>query len=97
VITAVVPLFVPEAGGAQVTLTGTDLGSGADITAVLLCDVAVTTIVSQSPTQVVVEAAALSGTLTGYRAETRSAAFGVARSSPGSFFYSVASGALPVP
>ncbi|MBU1910719.1 MAG: choice-of-anchor D domain-containing protein, partial [Verrucomicrobia bacterium] len=43
-------------GGYTVVLTGTDLGDGADVTNVTLCGVSVTSIDSQSATQVIVTA-----------------------------------------
>jgi hypothetical protein len=45
-------------GGTTVTITGSNLGNGADITDVTLCGVSVASITSQSATQVVVVAAA---------------------------------------
>jgi hypothetical protein len=45
------------AGGFEVTINGTNLCNGSDLTAVTLCGVNVQSIVSQSPTQIVVAAA----------------------------------------
>ncbi len=52
-------------GGFRVTIAGANLGNGADITNVTLCDVSVTNIASQSATQVVVWAGSSGGTATG--------------------------------
>jgi len=61
------------AGGYPVVITGTNLGNGADITNVTICGAAVSAIVSQSATQVVVTAgAALSGGLGDVRVQSTS-------------------------
>ena len=52
------PVFGTEKGGTTVTITGSNLGSGTDITSVTLRGVSVASITSQSATQVVVVAAA---------------------------------------
>jgi hypothetical protein len=46
------------AGGFEVTITGTNLCNGSDATSVTLCGAGVQSIISQSPTQIVVVAAA---------------------------------------
>ena len=51
------PSSGPTLGGTTVTITGTNLCNGSDITNVTLCGVAVTSIDSQSSTQIVVTAA----------------------------------------
>lgn len=56
-LTAVVPSQDTTLGGATVTLTGSNLGSGSDITAVSLRGQPVASIVRQSATHVVVVAA----------------------------------------
>lgn len=50
------PISGPVSGGFTVTITGTDLGNGSDITDVKLCGVSVESITSQSATEVVVVA-----------------------------------------
>jgi hypothetical protein len=52
-------------GGYSVTITGTGLGSGSDVTNVTLCGVNAHSIVSQSATQVVIVAGAAPGDVTG--------------------------------
>lgn len=50
------PISSPISGGFTVTITGTGLGNGSDITDVKLCGVSVASITSQSATEVVVVA-----------------------------------------
>ena len=64
-------------GGTEITITGVGLGSGSDITAVTVCGVAVSSIVSQTATQVVVVTASRGSATTGM-AVVSSVAFGVA-------------------
>lgn len=52
------PTFGSSTGGFEVTITGSNLGDGADITNVTLCGVSAASIVSQSSTQVVIMAGA---------------------------------------
>ena len=52
----VTPSFGVRTGGYLVVISGTDLGNGSDITSVTICGVEVSSIVSQSATQVVVMA-----------------------------------------
>ena len=54
----VTPAFGPMSGSNVVTIAGSGLGDGTDVTGVTLCGVPVLTILSQSPTQVVVRAGA---------------------------------------
>ncbi len=56
--TGVTPTEGLKTGGFRVTIMGSGLGNGSDITNVTLCDVRATNIVSQSATQVVVWAGA---------------------------------------
>jgi len=61
----VTPGTGPLWGSNLVTIVGTHLGSGTDIQSVTLCGIPVTRIVSQSATQVVVEAGASPGVMLG--------------------------------
>ena len=61
----VVPSSGVRNGGYQVTIIGTNLGSGADITNVMLCGVSASSIVSQDATQVVIVAGASGSSVTG--------------------------------
>lgn len=72
----VVPDSGFNAGGYQVTIIGTNLGSGSDITNVYLCGVAAASIVSQSATQVVISAGAAGSAITG-DVEVCSSSYGV--------------------
>ncbi len=57
-ISRVTPSIGSVTGGYQVVINGSHLGSGSDVHAVTLCGVSVQSMVSQSPTQVVVTACA---------------------------------------
>jgi hypothetical protein len=63
-ITSFTPVSGPVAGGTQVTIAGTALGSGTDITACTVAGVAAS-INSQSRTQVVVTTGAAASAITG--------------------------------
>ena len=54
----------------------------------------VSSIVSQTSTQVIVVAPPLSGSMSLFEAEIRSASFGVGQSSAGSFYYAITGGTL---
>ena len=56
--TGVAPAFGALAGGFPVTIRGENLGNGSDVTNVTICGVGVSSIVSQSATQIVVLAGA---------------------------------------
>ena len=58
VITEIYPTNAPISGGSKITIRGTNLGSGSDVTGVTLAGVAVASIGDQSATQVVVTASA---------------------------------------
>ncbi len=58
VLSSVAPSSGPVTGGYPVVLSGTNLCNGSDITSVTLCNSNVASIVSQSPTQIVVTAGA---------------------------------------
>lgn len=75
-VTQVIPNTVALSGGTQVTLNGSDLGNGTDITEVRINTI-VATIVSQTASSVVVvaPAAAAAGTV---RVTVRSVSHGVA-------------------
>ncbi len=64
-IASVAPASGPATGGTTVTITGTNLGNGADITGVTLCGFAAGEIISQSATQVVVTAGAAGNAILG--------------------------------
>ena len=53
-IGGVIPSSGPLSGGTMVTITGSNLGNGSDITNVTICGVTASSIISQSATQVVV-------------------------------------------
>ncbi len=57
-MSGVVPPRGPIGGGSTVSILGKGLGNGSDVTNVLICDVPVTAIVSQSPRVIVVQTAA---------------------------------------
>ena len=63
--TGVFPDFGPKQGGFRVTIRGSSLGNGSDVTNVTLCGVKATQILSQSATQVVVTAGTASTASTG--------------------------------
>ncbi len=63
--TGVSPASGPLAGGTVVTIRGDFLCDGNDVTNVTLCGQTVTSILAQSPTQVVVVASSASGAVTG--------------------------------
>ncbi len=61
----VIPSSGVRVGGFTVTIIGSNLGNGSDITNVTLCGVSATSIDSQSATQVVITAGLASGAVTG--------------------------------
>lgn len=68
----------PVSGGTQITIQGTNLGDGTDITAVTICGSGVTIVPPQTATSVVVHLPAVTGPARSCPVETYSATHGTA-------------------